>query len=85
MIEEFCCVCGERIVPLPGTKHQKYCSEACERKMNGDWRKQRKKEREYLERVESSRERLDRCVVEANRHGMSYGQYMAWRYEHEKE
>lgn len=83
MIEKHCLYCGAEI-PEPENKKtniKRYCSRKCARKAAGERSVEaHRRSREEAARARSKRESgLEACMKEADRLGISYGQYMARR------
>lgn len=83
-IESFCKWCGKPIVVTSSkVKNQLYCDGICRRKAHEEKAKERKKrkreEEKHIATMESAN-RLETCMNEAERLGLTYGEYMARRY-----
>lgn len=86
MIESNCHFCGKPI-PAPASKHiswQKYCCVACQKKAANKRTVQQRNAQAIAatmarERARARETGLDFCMNEADRLGISYGQYMARR------
>ena len=78
MNEKRCAYCGKIIVPA--NRHvtsQRYCNRACQNKANHERAVQRNlAKREICIPNDAA---IDDCVREAQRLGMTYGKYIAWR------
>ena len=78
MIEKQCAYCGNTFTAFgKNAKITKYCSKKCATKNHDEKKKQRElAERRIFIRNDTA---LDDCVREAQRLGMTYGKYIAWR------
>ena len=83
MIEEHCVYCGAEIVKISGSSHhQIYCGKECARLAANDRKREQLRERKAAARAAKrapGEQALDFCMKEAERLGISYGQYMARR------
>ena len=83
MIEQNCVYCGAEIVKTSGSNHhQIYCGKECARLAANDRKREQLRERKAAAKAAkraSGEQALDFCMKEADRLGISYGQYMARR------
>lgn len=83
MIQEHCVYCGADIVKTSGSSHyQIYCGKECARMAANDRKREQLRERKAAAKAAkraSGEQALDFCMKEADRLGISYGQYMARR------
>ena len=84
MIEKHCLYCGAEI-PEPENKKtniKRYCSRKCARKAAAEKSAEANRRRREEETAQARAKResgLEACMQEAERLGISYGQYMARR------
>lgn len=86
MNDSNCKLCGKPI-PTPTSKHvtcQKYCSRECQKRAANKRTVEQRNAQAIAATMDRARARaretgLDFCMNEADRLGMSYGQYMARR------
>ena len=82
MVEKICVVCGKAITPVSGkTTVQIYCGKRCQNKAKTANRITKEMERQAIteKRNAAKNTKLDACMREAEKRGISYGKYMAMR------
>lgn len=78
-----CELCGKQFIPT--TKNARYCGEECrikvKRQRTKEWQAKRKQEKKEQRKQEFKRlvakNELKELTIEARKHGMSYGKYVA--------